>query len=160
MNKRGVASMEAGFGWTQGVPRFACRWTVKATTPDLASCTTIFDLLPNRRHLAVYPAAVCTYAVRLDSAGIDMLSDTLESRDACAVPALHPVHGKRLLNLRPATMPYEPRWTDRPTTAPPYRGPMELALELPGDIAIRILFWRERLLALTETLSEIQQSLR
>jgi hypothetical protein len=34
---------------------------------------------------------------------------------------------------------------------------MELSLELPGDIAIRILFWREHLLALTETRGQLER---
>ncbi|MGH3858383.1 hypothetical protein [Actinokineospora sp.] len=132
---------------------------VKASTPELALCTTIFDLLPNGRSLAVYPGATSTYALRLDRAAIDMLADTLACRAACAVPALHPVHGRRLLALRPFTMPHEPSWTDRPANAPPYLGPMELSLDLPGGNGTRVLFRREHLLALTDTLAEIQQSL-
>ncbi|MBC6448072.1 hypothetical protein [Actinokineospora xionganensis] len=152
------AALHAVFGWTEGVPRFACRWTIKANTHDLQWCTTIFDLLPDRTHIAVYPGAVSTYAVRLDRSGIDMLADTLETRDACAVPALHPAHGKRLLTLRPHTMPHQPPWTNRPADAPPYRGPMELALELPRDTGIRVLFFNERVPLLADTLAEIQQA--
>ncbi len=159
MRSRDLAALQAGFGWAEGVPRFACRWTIKANTHDLQWCTTIFDLLPGRAHVAVYPGAVSTYAVRLDRAGIDMLADTLESRDACAVPALHPVHGARLLALRPCVMPHEPPWTNRPADAPPYRGPMELAIDLPRDAGIRVLFFNERVPVLTETLAEIQRAL-
>lgn len=122
-NGRGVqrewsAALHAGFGWTEGVPRFACRWTIKANSHDLQWCTTIFDLLPDRTHVAVYPGAVSRCAVRLDRSGIDMLAD-----------------------------------------APPYRGPMELALELPRDTGIRVLFFNERVPLLADTLAEIQLAL-
>ncbi|MGQ0839279.1 hypothetical protein [Actinokineospora sp.] len=159
MDGRGLTMLESGFGWVAGAPKFACRWSIKAFTPEFTFCTTLFDLLPNRRHVVIYPAAVSRFSVRLDRTAVEMLGATLETRDACAVLALHPLHGNRLLGLRPLTEPKVPAWSDRPADAPPYLGPMELYLELPDD-GIRVLFLRERLYTLTDTLAEIRQALR
>lgn len=159
MDSRAVAALEAGFGWSEGVPRFACRWIVKGETPDYAFRSTIFDLLPDRRQFVVYPAAVGTFAIRLDRAAVEMLAATLETGDACAVAGVHPVHGRRLLGLRPYSAPHEPCWTNRPVDAPRYLGPVELYVDLPGQ-GIRVVYRRERLFALAETFAEIVRSLR
>ena len=134
-------------------PGVAHRWSVTGHTIDHWECTTIFDLpADDRARLVVHPGAVSRYTVRLDRAGVRMLLDTIASGEACAVPAKHPIHGDRLLGLRPITLPHDVPWTNRPADAPPYFGPMELYLQLP-DAQIEIIFERNRLLRLAGALS-------
>lgn len=136
-------------------PGIARRWAVVGHTPDRWECTTLFDLPADDPHrVIVHPAAVDKYTVHLQRRSIEMLIRTIESGDACAVPAIHTVHGGRLLGLRPITLPNEPSWTDRPADTPPYLGPMELYLQLP-DAQIAIIFRRERLLRLATILAEL-----
>ena len=86
--------------WSPTPPRFVRRWAVQGVKSDGNLATTIFDLLEYRRHVAVYPATVETFAVLIDRAAVHMLQSTLQSGTACAVPAWHAVHGDRLLGLR------------------------------------------------------------
>ncbi|WP_054052097.1 hypothetical protein [Alloactinosynnema sp. L-07] len=158
MDLRAQRVMESKFGWAGGIPQFACRWTIKACTADFRWSTMIFDLLPDRSHVAVYPGAVTTGALLLERSPIEVLATTLDTRETCAVPALHPQHGDRLLNLRPCALPHEPPWTNRPADSPPYLGPMELVAELPKDPGIRVVFRHDRVQALEETLAEIVQA--
>ncbi len=136
-------------------PGIARRWSVVGHTADHWECTTILDLpADDRAHVIIHPGGVTTYTVRVARAGIHMLLDTVESGNACAVPAEHAEHGGRLLCLRPVTLPNEIPWTERPADAPPYLGPMELYLRLPGA-QIAVIFRRERLLRLATVLAEI-----
>lgn len=136
-------------------PGIARRWAVVGHTHDRWECTTLFDLPAEDQHrVIVHPAAVDKYTVELRRPSIEMLIRTIESGDACAVPATHPVHGERLLGLRPITLTNEPSWTDRPADAPAYLGPMELYLRVP-DAQIAIIFRRERLLKLATILAEL-----
>lgn len=129
---------------------FARRWAVQGRKPNGDTATTIFDLLHDRRHVMVYPATLAALAVVIDGSAVRMLVDTAMSRTACAVPAVHAVHGHRLLGLHPYDSPSEPSWTDRPADAPPYLGPMELYLVLP-HAEMRIVYRRERLHLLADT---------
>jgi hypothetical protein len=133
---------------------FAERWAVQGRTPDGDAATTIFDLMMDRRRVMVYPATVGTFAVLIDGSCVRMLADTATSGNACAVPAMHAIHGPRLLGLRPYDSPFEPTWTDRPNDAPPYHGPMELYLAIP-HAEMRIVYRHERLQLLADTLTQI-----
>jgi hypothetical protein len=126
------------------------RWAVQGRKPSGDNATTIFDLQDDCRHVVVYPATVDTYAVTITAPAVHMLAATASSGTACAVPADHATHGRRLLGLRP----YEPSWPSRPADAPPYPGPMELYLVLPGD-EIHIVYGDEQLRLLAATLTEI-----
>ncbi|MFC4856695.1 hypothetical protein [Actinophytocola glycyrrhizae] len=130
------------------------RWAVQGGKPDGDNATTIFDLRHDRRHVVVYPATVDTYAVTVTASAIRMLATTAISGTACAVPADHAVHGRRLLGLRPYQSAHEPSWLNRPADAPPYPGPMELYVVLPGD-EIHIVYRHDRLHLLTSVLTEI-----
>lgn len=146
--------------WQPTPPRFLRRWAIQGVRPAGDRATTIFDLREDRAHVAVYPATVDTFALLIDRAAVYMLLTTLESGNACAVPGIHPLHGQRLLGLRPYDQPHaQPAWTDRPADAPPYHGPMELYVHLPGDHMI-IIYGRDRLLSLHEALTEILGSMR
>lgn len=145
--------------WSPTPPAYVRRWAVQGRTPNGDAATTIFDLLSDRRGIAVYPATVDTFAVLIDRASVEILLSTLDSRDACAVPAWHSVHGDRLLGLRPFESPHEPSWTDRPADAPPYLGPIELYVRLPKEL-IHIVYRHGQLLALRTTLAEILESMR
>jgi hypothetical protein len=83
-----------------------------------------------------------------------MLATAVAAGTACAVPAKHATHGQRLLGLRPYQSAHEPSWLNRPADAPPYAGPMELYLVLPGD-EIHIVYRHDRLNLLATTLTEI-----
>ena len=98
---------------------YARRWAIQGRKPNGDSASTIFDLLHDLRHVRVYPATVDTYAVTVDASAMRMLADTAAACTACAVPAHHATHGKRLLGLRPC-----PSQLNRP--------PMELYVILPG----------------------------
>lgn len=136
-------------------PGIARRWTVIGHTLDHWECTTIIDLPAGEDdRILIHPAAVTTYSVAISRKSARMLMHTMESGDACTVPAEHPTHGSRLLGLRPITLPNEIPWTERPADAPPYLGPMELYLRLP-DAQIAIIFRHERLLRLATILAEI-----
>jgi len=100
--------------------------------------------------VTIHPAGVTKYTVTVDRAGLRRLLDTINSRNACAVTVHHPVHGERLLCLRPVGR----SWTDRPADEPPSPGPMMLFLTLP-DSEIMIVFRRKRLRNLATALSEI-----
>lgn len=130
------------------------RWAVQGRKPNGDNATTIFDLRHDRRHVVVYPATVDTYAVTVTAAAVRMLATTASAGTACAVPADHVTHGRRLLGLRPYQSAHEPSWLNRPADAPPYPGPMELYVVLPGD-EIHIVYRHERLRQLTDTLAEI-----
>lgn len=134
------------------------RWAVQGRKPSGDNATTIFDLLPDRRHVVVYPATVDTYAVTITTPSVHMLATTASSGTACAVPAEHATHGRRLLGLRPYQSAHEPTWLNRPAGAPPYPGPMELYLALPGD-EIHIVYRHDRLHLLADTLTEIANTL-
>jgi hypothetical protein len=136
-------------------PGVSRRWSVIGHKSDHGECTTILDVPDDdRAHVVLHPGGVTAYTVRIARPAIQVLLDTIESGNACAVPATHPVHGGRLLCLRPATLPNEPPWTDRPADASPYFGPMELYLRLPGA-EFSVIFRRERLLRLATALAEI-----
>ncbi|HEV2783371.1 MAG TPA: hypothetical protein VGX25_28645 [Actinophytocola sp.] len=141
--------------WSPTPPGFARRWAAQGVKPDGNRATTIFDLLEDRQGVAVYPATIDTFVVLLARPAIDMLRTTINSREACAVPAWHSVHGDRLLCLRPFTVPHEPSWTDRP----PYRRPMELSVALPDKNEIHIVYARKRLLILRHKLVQIAHSM-
>lgn len=145
--------------WSPTNPAFVRRWAVQGRTPGGDAATTIFDLLSDRRHVAIYPATVDTFAVLIDHASVEILLSTLDFCDACAVPAWHSVHGDRLLGLRPFQSPHEPPWTNRPADAPPYRGPMELYVHLPKE-KIHIVYRHDQLFALRTVLAEIVESTR
>jgi hypothetical protein len=134
------------------------RWAVQGRKPGGDNATTIFDLLPDHRHVAVYPATVDTYAVTITAPSVHMLATTATSGTACAVPADHATHGRRLLGLRPYQPTHEPSWPNRPADAPPYLGPMELYLVLPGA-EIHIIYRHDRLHLLTNTLTDIANTL-
>lgn len=122
--------------WSPTPPRFLRRWAVQGIKPDGNRATTIFDLLEDRRHLAVYPATLDTFAVLIDRDSVRVLLNTINSHDACAVPAWHAVHGARLLGLSP------------------HHGGMELYVLLPQR-EIHIHYTGARLDALTRTVSAI-----
>jgi hypothetical protein len=103
---------------------YARRWAIQGRKPNGDSASTIFDLRHDHRHARIYPATVDTYAVTVDAKSMRMLADTASSGMACAVPADHAVHGRRLLGLRPYLSPL-----NRAAAAPP----MELYVTLPGD---------------------------
>jgi hypothetical protein len=135
-------------------PGFVRRWVVQARTAGSWPSTTLFDLAEDRRHVMVRPAAVDTFSILIDAAGVRVLLETIDSQAACAVPGRHARHGTWLLGLRPS----EPSWTDRPAGAPPSPGPLELYVLLPGD-EIHIRYRREHIAALRYTLAEILQSM-
>lgn len=81
---------------------YARRWAIQGRKPNGDSASTIFDLQHDHRHVRIYPATVDTYAVTVDAEAIRVLAETATSGAACAVPADHAVHGRRLLGLRPA----------------------------------------------------------
>lgn len=131
------------------------RWSIPGRRADDSECTTDFDLPANdREHVVIHPGGVTTYTVTIARPAIHMLLDTIESGNACAVPADHPVHGPRLLGLRPVTPPNEPSWTDRPADAEPCHGPMELYVRLP-DTQVSVVFGRKQLTLLAATLAVI-----
>jgi hypothetical protein len=130
------------------------RWAVQGRKPNGDNATTIFDLQDDRRHVVVYPATVDIYAVTITAPAVQMLAATASSGTACAVPADHATHGRRLLGLRP----YERSWPSRPADAPPYPGPMELYLVLPGD-EIHIVYGHDQLHLLANTFTEITNAL-
>lgn len=134
------------------------RWAVQGRKPNGDTATTIFDLQHDHHHVMVYPATVHTYAVTIDTAGVRLLADTATTGNACAVPANHTTHGRRLLGLRPYDSPHEPSWLDRPADTPPYLGPMELYLALPRD-EIHIVYRHDRAHLLATTLTEIAHTL-
>lgn len=140
--------------WRPTPPKFVRRWAIQGRKPDGNVATTIFDILADRRRVAVYPATVDTFAVLIERADLTHLLSAIETHEAGAVPAWHAVHGNRLLGLRPFDIPHEPQWTDRPAGAPPYRGPMELFVVLPKS-EIHIVYGRGRLLALRNAFAEI-----
>lgn len=115
--------------------------------PNGDAATTIFDLQHDRRHVVVYPATVDTYAVTVAASGLHMLAATASSGTACAVPAEHATHGRRLLGLH----------SYQPAAVPPW--PMELYLVLPGD-EIHIVYRHEQLRLLTSTLTTIADTLQ
>jgi len=136
-------------------PGVARRWSVVGRKADHSQCTTIFDLPTNDRgHAIIHPGGVTTYTVTIARSAIEVLLDTIESGAACTVPATHPVHGRRLLGLRPVSLPNEPAWTDRRPDAPPSPGPMELYVHLP-DARIEVIFHRNQLTHLATTLAVI-----
>jgi len=134
------------------------RWAVQGRKPNGDNATTIFDLRHDRRHVVVYPATVDTYTVTIAAPAVRMLATTASSGTACAVPAEHPTHGRRLLGLRPYQSAHEPSWLNRPADAPPYPGPMELYVVLP-DNEIHIVYRHDRLHLLAATLTEIANAL-
>jgi hypothetical protein len=136
-------------------PGIARRWAVVGRTPDHWECTLIIDLpkLDDDR-LVLHPGGVSTYTVTIHRPAIRQLHETITTGGACAVPVDHAKYGRRLLGLRPINSPNEPAWTDRPADAPPYRGPVELYLRLPGA-QISIIFRRDRVLRLAQALSDI-----
>ena len=77
------------------------RWAIQGRKLNGDSASTIFDLQHDYRHVRIYPATVDTYAVTVDARAMRMLADTASSGAACAVPADHAIHGRRLLGLRP-----------------------------------------------------------
>ena len=130
------------------------RWAAQGRKPNGDNATTIFDLQRDRRHVVIYPATVDRYAITVAAPAVRMLAATAGSGTACAVPAEHATHGRRLLGLRPYQSDREPSWLNRPADAPPYPGPMELYLVLPGD-EIHIVYRHDQLLLLTTVLTEI-----
>jgi hypothetical protein len=127
--------------WSPTPPRFVRRWAVQGAKRDGNLATTIFDLLEYRRHVAVFPATVETFAVLIDRAAIHMLLATLRSGDSCAVPAWHAVHGNRLLGLRS------------------FEEKVELYEVLP-HAEINISYAGERLLALGNVLTDITRCMQ
>jgi len=97
---------------------YARRWAIQGRKPNGDSASTIVDLQHDHWHVRIYPATVDTYAVTVDAEAMRVLADTASSGTACAVPADHATHGRRLLNLRP--YPSQP---NRPADAPPHHGP-------------------------------------
>lgn len=140
------------------MPPHLRRWAAQGRKPDGDNATTIFDLLPGLRHIVVYPATVDTYAVTVAAPAVHMLAAAASSGTACTVPAEHATHGRRLLGLRPFQSAHERSWLNRPADAPPYTGPMELYLILPGD-EIHIVYRHDRLRLLTNTLTKIADTL-
>ncbi len=118
------------------------RWAAQGRKPNGDNATTIFDLLPDRRHVAVYPATVDTFAVIVAAPGVRMLAATASSGEACAVPAEHATHGRRLLGLRPYPPAHE------------LPQPMELYVVLP-DAEIHIVYGHDQLRPLIAALTEI-----
>jgi hypothetical protein len=136
-------------------PGIVRRWSVIGRKADHSECTTIFDLPTyDRTHVIIHPGGVTTFTVTITRSAIRILLDTIESGTACTVPATHPVHGQRLLGLRPVSLPNEPAWTDRQAEAPPSIGPMELYVHLP-DAKIEIIYHRNQLIHLATTLAVI-----
>jgi hypothetical protein len=140
--------------WSPTPPRFVRRWAAQGVRPDGNPTTTIFDLLPGRAHIAVYPATLDTFAVRIDVAAMEVIVSTVELRTACEVPAWHAVHGKRRLGLRPYDLPLAHRWIDRPAEAPLHDGPVELYVDLPNG-QMNIIYGWKRLAAFRAILREI-----
>lgn len=137
---------------------FVERWAVQGRTPEGDAATTIFDLMMDYRRIMVYPATIDTFAVLVEGSAIRVLAENAANREACAVPAMHAIHGPRLLGLRPYSAAFEPDWTDRPADSPPYLGPMEIYLAIPGQ-EIRIVYRHEQLLRLRTVLGQIVESL-
>lgn len=75
---------------------FVRRWCVTGRTADGTPCTTLFDLT-TQRSLIVYPAAVGTYVVTLDAAGVAMAQAAVDAGEDCA---LRSRRGARTLQLR------------------------------------------------------------
>lgn len=140
------------------MPMYLKRWLAQGRKPNGDTASTIFDLQHDYRHVIVYPATRDCYAVTIGVAGVRLLASTAKSGDACAVPAMHAVHGMRLLGLHPYNSPGEPPWPNRPAGTPPYPGPMELYLVLPRD-EIRIVYRHDRRHRLTDILAEIADTL-
>jgi hypothetical protein len=117
------------------------RWAVQGSKPNGDRATTIFDLLEGRRHVMVYPATLDTFAVKIDGDAVRRLAEAARLHNACAVPALHAVHGTRQLGLRQ----YD---------TPPFLAAMELYVTLPGN-EMRIVYWDERLHLLNDTFAHV-----
>jgi len=77
---------------------------------------------------------------------------------ACAVPAWHAVHGKRLLGLRPYDLPLAHRSIDRPGEVPAHDGPVELYVSLPNE-EVNIVYGWKRLSTFRVILREILDSI-
>lgn len=132
-------------------PGIAHRWTVLGHTPDHWECTIILDLpTSDSEHVTIHPAGVTKYTITADRTSIRRLHDAINTRNVCAIPVHHPVHGPRLLCLRPV----ERSWTERPADEPPTSGPVMLYLTLP-DSEITIIFRGKRRRNLATALSEI-----
>lgn len=139
---------------------FAERWAVQGRTPEGDAATTIFDLMKDYRRIMVYPATIDTFAVLIEGSAVRILADAAAAHKACAVPAMHAIHGARLLCLKPYASKNEPSGTTTwPADAPPYLGPMELSLTIPGR-EVRIVYRHERLLQLADTLTQIAALVR
>lgn len=140
------------------MPTYARRWAVQGRTPTGDTATTIFDRQRGHPLVTVYPATLAGFAVVVGPAAIRQLAETARTGTACAVPAEHAEHGRRLLGLRPHTTAHEPSWLDRPADAPPYPGPLELYLVLPRA-EVRIVYRHDRQHLLARALTEIADTL-
>ena len=116
---------------------YSLRWAVQGRKPNGDTATTIFDLLPGHRDVMAYPATVDRFAVMLAASAVHMLATTASSGTACAVPADHATHGRRLLGLRPYAS-----------------GGMELYLVLP-DAEIHIVHRHDQIRVLTAVLTDL-----
>jgi hypothetical protein len=138
--------------------RLAFYRRVPGVSVDRNTCTTLVEMSDDGARIVVRLACVERFSVTLDVEPVRMLISALRHHEACAIPATHDVYGPRLLCARPHDLPGEPAWTARPVDAPPYRGPMELALSLPdapnSDAEICVVYWRENLAALVAVLEE------
>jgi hypothetical protein len=146
--------------WSPCPPQFVHRRAVQGVKPTGDRATTIFDLRADRKHVAVYPATVDTFAMLTDRAGVALLVAAIESGNSCAVPGIHAVHDRQLLGLRPYGGPY----TGRSQTGllPDMflnRGPMELYVHLP-DAQIHIIYGCDRLPALHDSLTQLIRLMR
>jgi hypothetical protein len=134
---------------------------VPGVSVDRNTCTSLVEMNEDGTRIVVRLACLERFSVTIDVEPARMLISALRGHEACAIPATHDRYGHRLLCARPHDLPGEPPWTTRPVDAPPYRGPMELALSLPTDSVtaatsaeIRVVYWRENLAGLIAVLEE------
>jgi hypothetical protein len=123
--------------WKPTPPKFLRRWAIQGRRPNGQTATTIFDAIPDRQHVAVYPATIDTFAVLIDIFAVKLLAASAISHDAGVVPAWHAVHGDRLLGLTP-------HGDDA----------MLLYVFLPKE-QMEIIYAKDRLLALRDALAEM-----
>jgi hypothetical protein len=69
--------------------------------PDQQPCMSQFELDADGRRLWVRLASSPRFTVTIDADAVWMLTDTLAAGAGCAVPCLHPVRGRWLLNASP-----------------------------------------------------------
>jgi hypothetical protein len=127
--------------WKPVPPKFVRRWAIQGRRPNGLFTTTIFDVIQDRQHVAVYPATLETFAVLIDNFAVKLLNAAAQSNDPAVVPAWHAIHGDRLLGLTPHDHEV-----------------MSLYVTLPKD-KIEIVYAKERLAALRRAFADLEAAL-